>query len=120
MSNAEKRTKGLFEIIFGVLGNLCPKCSEGKVYGSLMKMNETCPFCSLKFEKEQGYFTGAMAISYIIGFFAILPALLMLLFFDAPVWMIVGIPALILTVLAPFTVRWSRLVWLYIDHRIES
>ena len=120
MSDNQKRRKGLFEILFGVLGNLCPKCFEGKVYASLLKMNEICPFCSLKFEREQGYFTGAMAISYIIGFFAILPTLLALLFFDAPVWMIVAIPGIELTALAPFTVRWSRLIWLYIDHRIES
>jgi uncharacterized protein (DUF983 family) len=110
----------LIRVVSGVFGNTCPRCSEGKVYAGLLKMNETCPKCSLKFEREQGYFTGAMAISYTIGFFAILPPLLLLLIMDAPAWMIVVLPGIELTILAPFTARWARLAWLYIDHKVES
>jgi len=40
-------------------------------------MNEHCPHCGLRFEREQGYFLGAMYISYglalpMIAFFAVL------------------------------------------------
>lgn len=83
-------------------------------------MNEICPKCGDQFEREPGYFTGAMAVSYIIGFFAILPTLAILLFIDASFWALVLIPSFELIVLAPFTMRWSRLAWLYIDSRFET
>jgi hypothetical protein len=35
-------------------------------------MNERCPYCGLKFEREQGYFLGAMYFSYCIATVAIL------------------------------------------------
>lgn len=111
--------RGLIDIIGGVISNKCPRCLEGNVYGGLFRMNETCPNCGVKFEREPGYFTGAMAVSYIIGFFAILPTLAVLLFIDASFTALVVIPSMELIVLAPFTMRWARLAWLYIDSGFE-
>ena len=44
--------------------NRCPRCGEGRIYESGMKMNERCPVCNLLFERERGYFLGAMYVSY--------------------------------------------------------
>src|SRR5437660_1786882 len=62
--------------IRGILRQLCPRCREGKIFhGSLLrvfpKMRDTCAVCGLKFEREQGYFLGAMYISYGIALVAI-------------------------------------------------
>ena len=42
----------------------CPRCGEGRIYERGMKMNERCPVCNLHFERERGYFLGAMYVSY--------------------------------------------------------
>lgn len=50
----------------------CPKCETGDIFaekGSILllrvpKMHERCPHCGYKFEKEPGYFLGAMYVSY--------------------------------------------------------
>lgn len=52
-----------------ILRQLCPRCRSGKIFRSsifygLAHMYERCPVCSLKYEREQGYFLGAMYISY--------------------------------------------------------
>ena len=44
---------------------LCPRCHQGKLFrGPLWRtylaMYERCPRCNLKYEREQGYFLGAM------------------------------------------------------------
>jgi hypothetical protein len=37
------------------------------VFIGQLKMNEQCPSCGLKFEREPGYFFGAMYFSYGLG-----------------------------------------------------
>lgn len=54
------------------LAGKCPKCEQGEIFerkGSILllkvpKMHENCPVCGYKFEKEPGYFLGAMYVSY--------------------------------------------------------
>src|SRR3954447_20105107 len=52
----------------------CPRCRVGKIFRNSIfkiyrwpKMYEHCPECGLKFEREGGYFLGAMYISYGLG-----------------------------------------------------
>ncbi|HEY8829040.1 MAG TPA: DUF983 domain-containing protein, partial [Candidatus Limnocylindria bacterium] len=58
---------------------LCPRCRRGELFTGLLDMPERCPVCGLVYEREHGYFVGAMAISYglavaLVGllFFAVL------------------------------------------------
>ena len=43
-----------------ILRQRCPRCFTGQVFRGLIDMNERCPVCDLEFEREPGYFTGAM------------------------------------------------------------
>ncbi len=57
--------------IQGIFYQLCPRCREGKIFRRSVwlfpPMHERCPACGLKFEREAGYFLGAMYISYGLG-----------------------------------------------------
>src|SRR5216110_568518 len=44
----------------------CPRCLRGKLFRGLMDMWERCPQCGFVFEREEGYFTGAMYASTLI------------------------------------------------------
>src|SRR5438128_9502553 len=71
-----------------ILRQRCPRCREGAIYrGSLFRgwlsMYERCPVCNLKFEREQGYFVGAMYVSYML---AIPPYLLLV----TSLWLFAG------------------------------
>ncbi len=97
------------------LMNRCPQCGQGKVFRTLVRMNETCSECKHRFERESGYFAGAMAISYILGFFFILPPLIYLLYIDASFPVMVGVPSVLIILFAPFSYRYSRLIWMGVD-----
>jgi len=43
----------------------CPDCGLGPLYRSLFKMNTHCEYCGLIYEREQGYFIGAIYINVI-------------------------------------------------------
>jgi hypothetical protein len=83
-------------------------------------MNEPCPVCSLRFERETVYWTGAMVASYALG----IPVLALLVL---AVWLASGWDFLIALVVAdvlflalvPFVWRYSRVVWLHLDWLID-
>ena len=45
----------------------CPRCCRGKIFGGFFRMNDPCPVCGMVFQREEGYFLGAMYVSYLIG-----------------------------------------------------
>ena len=51
----------------------CARCGSGHLFHGYFHMVPDCPRCGLHFEREQGYFTGALAINIMAtgGLFAI-------------------------------------------------
>jgi uncharacterized protein (DUF983 family) len=108
-----------------MMAQLCPHCRIGKIFRSSIfrgfpKMYDRCPVCGLKFEREQGYFLGAMYISYGL-------ALGMITAFSIVVWSFIRWPlekdvvvAIIIFVpFAPIVSRLSRVVWIYFDRAVD-
>lgn len=46
----------------------CPRCGSEGIFRSFFELHERCPSCGLKFERESGYFVGAMIIITTITF----------------------------------------------------
>jgi hypothetical protein len=83
-------------------------------------MNKRCPVCDLKFEREEGYFLGAMYISY--GLALILISVLATLLWVLLHWSIQKsvIWGLILFLpTAPWITLFSRVLWIYLDQTID-
>jgi uncharacterized protein (DUF983 family) len=47
----------------------CPQCRKGALFASRwgFKLNERCPVCGLKFDRGNGYFTGAWALNLVLA-----------------------------------------------------
>lgn len=45
----------------------CPRCGRGKLYTHGYTMYEACPVCGWRYEREEGYWTGAMAVNLVIA-----------------------------------------------------
>lgn len=45
----------------------CPVCGRGKIFAGFFKTYEKCPVCSFEFEREPGYYSGAMAINLVVS-----------------------------------------------------
>lgn len=82
-------------------------------------MQPYCEVCGLKFEREEGYFLGAMYISYAL-------ALITIAVFTAGLWAwnrhffrdILWAIVLFLPV-APFLTLFARTLWIYLDQAID-
>ena len=95
----------------------CPRCSVGPLYGRPFSMNSYCFHCGLKFEREQGYFVGAIYINYAATVSIAVPGFFIL---DAFTRMTIQQQ---LTIWIPFAVVFpllffhhSRSLWLVLDH----
>jgi uncharacterized protein (DUF983 family) len=65
-----KKKNSKVNFILDVIQEKCPNCGEGKVFKqhiSLLQlpvMHEKCESCDYHFDREPGYFLGAMYLSY--------------------------------------------------------
>ncbi|MBI1258733.1 MAG: DUF983 domain-containing protein [Chloroflexi bacterium] len=41
----------------------CPNCERGRIFTGLFRMNEVCPYCGVRFERESGESVGGMYIN---------------------------------------------------------
>jgi len=109
----------------GILRRLCPECREGRIFHEsrvpgFSKMRETCAVCGLRFEREEGYFLGAMYISYAIALVTITLLSLLIwkftqLSFEGTVlWGVI----LFLPLVYPITM-FSRVLWIYLDRTVD-
>jgi uncharacterized protein (DUF983 family) len=99
----------------------CPRCLQGKVYRGLMDMWERCPQCGYRFEREPGYFTGAMYASTLITLPLVFGIFGVLWVFSSRTLLAAEILLLVTTAvtlpLIPLIFRYSRVLWLYFDWR---
>lgn len=106
-----------------ILKNECPYCHKGKVFKEkniyfkigLPKMNKFCPHCNAKFEKEPGFFFGAMYVNYGLTVAqAIATYVIAQQFFTITFDLrIIGIIAFVIIAMASINIRLSRLLWIY-------
>jgi uncharacterized protein (DUF983 family) len=109
----------------GILRGLCPRCRAGKLFrGSMFRgfprMHERCPVCDLQLEREQGYFLGAMYISFGLALVAILMFSVLLWWLTS--WrldQVVLRAMLIFLPLAPLITIYSRVLWIYLDRTLD-
>jgi uncharacterized protein (DUF983 family) len=116
--------------LLSVLNCKCPNCSKGKVYKkhhffSFAKMNDKCVNCNLLFEKEPGFFFGAMFVSYalvVAECVAVFVASGVLFFDNWFSYYLIPILLLSVAVFAPFNYRLSRVIWiaLFVDKNTTS
>ena len=45
----------------------CPRCGKGKIFRRWFTTYESCSVCHLVFEREEGFYTGAIAINLIVS-----------------------------------------------------
>ena len=98
----------------------CPSCGEGDLFTGMFKMCSECSCCHFKFEREMGYFVGAMYINYgatiimaFAGFFALEYLTPIAYYLNVILWIVFCVPFPI------FFFRYSRSLWLSFDYIVN-
>ena len=83
-------------------------------------MHDRCPICGLHFNREPGYFLGAMYISYGLGLAVIFAFAAVLLAFTH--WRVDKIAVWAVLLFLPFVPMvtfLSRVLWIYLDQAVD-
>src|ERR1051326_193934 len=98
----------------------CPRCGRGSLYERPFPMYPNCSSCGLKFEREQGYFVGAIYVNYAATvFFAITGFFLLDMYagLDINRQLEIWVPFAILFPILFF--HHSRSLWLVLEHLLN-
>ncbi|HLQ28923.1 MAG TPA: DUF983 domain-containing protein [Ktedonobacteraceae bacterium] len=101
----------------------CPHCGKGKLFRRGFTMYERCPVCGWSFEREEGYWTGAVAVNLVITellvTLLVVPLAVWLAITQQPITLLV-ITGLPLAFILPFIFfRHSKSFWMSIDFMIH-
>jgi uncharacterized protein (DUF983 family) len=111
--------------VAALVSGRCPRCRQGPIFGPFfsaqaLSMHQRCSVCGLEFERESGYFLGAMYISYGLGILTILPVAMALIFVAGTSLALTLVLAVLQTLLTMlFMYRYSRIAWLHLDQLID-
>lgn len=117
MSQLLRRTAGTLWAIFR---QRCPQCHTGRMFRGLFTMNDPCPHCGLLFQREEGYFLGAMYPSYLLscvvmlGLYFGLSAVLV----DWDGLVVAGLAIVAFLPFLPSIFRYSRVLWVYFERAV--
>ncbi len=109
--------------IVSLLKEKCPNCEQGRVYETkgnvfkleLPKMRKNCKVCNFYFEREPGYYWGAMYFSYALAIAQAIAVYFICAFifedpYDYRTVVIILVAMLLLSIV---NLRYSRLLWMY-------
>ncbi|WP_300664194.1 DUF983 domain-containing protein [Fluviicola sp.] len=98
----------------------CPRCQEGEFFIShpydmknLGKIHSNCSKCGLKYEKEVGFYYGAMYASYALGVALFVTCWVSFNFFfpGAGTWTQIAIISGLSIFLSPYLYALSKIIW---------
>lgn len=121
-----KKTK-----LYSILYLKCPRCNEGDLFSNKsayspiresISMPERCSCCGLKYEKETGFYYGAMYVSYAVNV-ALSVALFVayfVLFWNYPLHYFIMADALTILATFPLISRISRAIWINFFYKYQE
>ena len=112
--------------VLNVLKCKCPNCKKGKIFNTkgnilllkIPKMNDRCPQCNYKFERETGFFFGAMFVSYALAAAQMITSLVIFWYIiDISPLRVFAIIVLIAFLFSTTNFKLSRSIWIYLFYK---
>lgn len=108
----------LSQMVARAVRRRCPRCGQGKIFSTFFALRSNCPRCGFRFEREEGYWTGAMIVNIAACelWFAILFVAVILATLPHIPWVALLGVALVTNGLLPIAFYpWSKTIWMAFD-----
>ena len=95
----------------------CPMCGRDRVFGTFFRMKESCSKCGYRFEREDGYWVGAMVVNIAVAeaWFALLFGTVVLATMPNIAWLPLLIVALVTNGILPVVFYPPKTLWMALD-----
>ena len=112
-----------FRLLLSGLFLRCPYCGKGRLFRRFFTMYDRCPVCGWRYEREEGYWTGAVALNLVVTELLIALAVVPLTIWIAVSGLsivpliVIGVPMTVILPLLFF--RHAKSFWMAIDFMIH-
>ena len=116
--------KKLMMSLLHIFKNQCPNCKKGNIFMNknlfsfrrLTEMNQKCPNCNYNFFPENGFYWGAMFVSYGLASLEGMMVIFACFWYGNELFDYANLMIIVafMIILFPFNFRLSRIIWLYI------
>lgn len=110
-------SQSLLVLLSRGLRQRCPVCGKGEIFAGIFNTYERCPYCHFIYEREPGYYTGAMAVNLVVTELLIVAIAVPVAASQAvsiPVMIVLGATLPILLPLLFY--RPTKSLWMSLDH----
>jgi uncharacterized protein (DUF983 family) len=117
----KRDARTLIEVVSRSMRLRCPACGQASIVNGPFRIRQSCPACGASFNREEGFFVGAILANVVSTEAVILLAYLVAIAFGHDIGRLVIAVMLLLAVTFPLAFyhhSWS--LWLALDHLIES
>ena len=98
----------------------CPRCGLGRLFRGPLAMRHNCPECHLRFEREQGYFVGAIYLNYAATVVLAMAGYFLLhRYAGLSLRAQLGLWGTFCVVFPLWWFRYSKSLWLALDHYLD-
>jgi uncharacterized protein (DUF983 family) len=96
----------------------CPNCGAGRLFRRWTQMRQRCPRCGYKFEREQGFIVGGMAINIVVTeavFLVFLVVAVVVTLPDPPLGLLL-VAGLVINLIVPIAFYpFSKTIWAAVE-----
>lgn len=103
----------------------CPRCGEAGAFASWSRLHEWCPACGFAFEREHGYWVGAVIVNTTVTFALFLVVFVggMLIAWPSVPWTPLFVATVLIMLVVPIGFYpWSKAIWMAFElsfHQLE-
>ena len=102
-----------------ILQGKCPRCHKAHIFKTFWRMNECCPHCEMKFEREVGYFAMSIFVGYGLALTVGLPGFLVAFFLGLSFFWLIAVPSILISISSPWIFRYARILWIHSDQWMD-
>ena len=96
----------------------CPRCGSSDIFVGFFQLRDRCPSCAFRFEREEGYWTGAMIVNIAaceVWFGILFGASVLLTWPDVPWELLLGVALFTNGLLPVVFYPWSKTIWMALE-----
>jgi uncharacterized protein (DUF983 family) len=107
----------IFRALSGGIRLRCARCGEGGLMAraATLRMHKSCPRCGWVFEREEGYWTGAMGINLVLNELLTSAVALLLWWRGAPLAVTLGVGILVAVLFPILFYPFAKSFWMRFD-----
>lgn len=98
----------------------CPRCGYRPMFQGWFSMAQVCYSCAFRFEREQGYFVGAIYLNFAATMLIVIPGYLVLYAVGLSLPVQVLLSGAFCLVFPLWFFRYSKSLWLAVDYFFDS